>query len=145
MRLLNILRFISCWPIKVALSNRLTMRTTAECASSALKRFPQETLEGVLPARGTRETNCPRRNERTARRTGTLFVVVPEIPIAHAIRLGDNQFRTQFEIVPVQWIVSRPGYVAITLGGTVCRYCLPRFPCWSYGITLGAKQSVLCA
>lgn len=34
----------------------------------------------------------------------------------------------RFEIVPGQWIVSRPRYVAITLGGTVCRYCPPPVP-----------------
>lgn len=102
---------------KVALSSRLT-GTTAECASDVLKRFPRDT-EGVLQeVQGRLIVPVEVDGHR-----GTVVVVVVEVPIVYAIRLGDNQFRTQFEIVVIQWIVSRPGYVAITLGGTICRYC----------------------
>lgn len=37
---------------KVALSSRLTMRTTAECASNALKRFPRDTEGGLQDIQG---------------------------------------------------------------------------------------------
>lgn len=125
---LNILRFAvhTLLPpgrsAKVALSSRLT-RTTAECASSVLKRFPRD-IEGILlEVQGRLIVPVEVDGHRDGIRGTLLVVVVAEVPIVHAIRLGDNQLRTQFEIVAIQWIVSRPGYVAITLGGTICRYC----------------------